>query len=383
VERRTAVIDIGSGSTTLAVFEAGPFGFMDRVAQRGEPLRLIERIDRDGAFGPAALRDIVRTVSALRDEAIALGAERVEIVATSATRDATNGAALVERLARLPHASARLVTGEEEGRLAAHAVLCTLPLRDGLVVDLGGGSLQVVRVRRRRITAAVSLPLGALRLAGVFLRGEDPPGGDALCALRAQVFHGLRSIGWLRSAEGAVVALGGSARSFGKIDRKRRAWPLGHVHGYALDEERLLDALDRLSRLPREARHSVPGLPEHRVDSIVAAGVVLSSVLRLSGHDGLHLSSYGIREGVALQSLFGPAPIDDPAVAGIHGRLGSAFAPSPSSGSGPRVRERQLHAAASGHPAADLLDRPIQGFWQAEVLRVAQALGAAPRPVRG
>ena len=376
MRKRTAVVDIGSGSTTLAVFEAGDGGFLDRVHQEGESLRLIEKLDARRQLASSAVKELLATVNRYLAKARAEGAASVEIVATSAMRDATNGAELVQRLDRLPRVNARLVSGEEEGRLAAHTVLCTLPLRHGVVLDLGGGSMQLVLIRNRTIVSSVSLPLGALRLYDQFLLGQDVPTGDSLCALRHHVLHTLRAVPWLRDCGQPLVAVGGSVRTIGKIERKRRGSSVGHGHGYRLDAEAILDAYERLSRIGSRERAVTPGLPAPRVDTVVAAGLVLSTVLRVGGFGAVHLSTYGIREGVAFRALFGDTPIADPAGAGIRGRLQAVPVDAPPAVGSLTVRERRLYAAATNRPPEWLLAKPIQGYWQEEVLRVARALEA-------
>ncbi len=374
--RRAAVVDIGSGSTTLAVFEAGNGGFLDRIHQEGASLRLIEKLDARGRLPAAASRELLTTVDGFLDRAHAEGAAQVEIVATSAMRDAGNGEALVAKLGARPNVRARLVTGEEEGRLAAHTAMCTLPFRSGVVLDLGGGSLQLVLVRARKVISSVSLPLGALRLYDQFLFRQEVPSADALCALRHHVLEQLRTIPWLRSCGESLVAVGGSVRTLAKIERKRQGWPVGHGHGYRLDGEALLDAYERLSRASPRERTETPGLPAHRVDTIVTAALTLSTVLRFGGFGAVHLSTYGIREGVAFRALFGEAPISDPGGAGLRGRLRVVPLDRPPAAPGLTLRERRLYAAAMDRPIAWLLDKPIQGFWQEEVLRVARVLEA-------
>ena len=358
--------DIGSGSTSLAVFEGAEGGFVDRVHQEGEALRLIEKIDARGRLPANAVRTLSSCIRSFVATAARMGATPVHIVATSAMRDAVNGAEIVRNLDALDGVDARLISGEEEGRLAAHAVLCTLPLRDGIVLDLGGGSLQLTRVMDRRVTDAVSLPLGALRLYDAFLLGTDPPSAEGLVRLRQHVVAHLRGVPWLAGHAGELVAVGGSARSFGKIRRRAAESPFGHGHGFTLDAEALLDSYERLSRMPSGARAAVPGVPDHRADTIVSAALILSTVVRMGGFTRMHLSTYGIREGVAFRALYGPDPIPDPAGAGIRGRLGRTARPG--------APVQRLLAAAKGHPVDDLLARPIQGFWQDEIQTVVNEL---------
>lgn len=368
---RHAVVDIGSGTTTLAVFEAGPSGYLDRIYQQGEPLQLMRKLGPDGALTPAAVKLTVATLKGFAKKARELGADAVDVVATSAVRDATNRDELLRKLASEPSLRVRLVTGEEEGRLAAHTVLCTLPLRDGVVVDMGGGSLQLVRVSRRRVLESVSLPLGAIRLTDRFLPGDVPP-AEGLVRLRRHVLDLVRELPWLAGA-GQVVAAGGSARALGKVDRRARGWKVGHGHGYFVDTESIVDLYEYMSRQEAKHRANTAGLPSLRVETIVAVTLVFSTLLRAAGATGMHLSTYGIREGVAFRALHGERVVADTAAAGIRGRLGVPALARPPAVPGLSPRERRLFAAAVDVPTAKLLDKPIQGFWQEELLRVVAA----------
>ncbi|MBM4366660.1 MAG: hypothetical protein FJ102_10635, partial [Deltaproteobacteria bacterium] len=124
--RRHAVVDVGSGTTTLGVFEAGPAGFLDRVYQQGEALQLMRKIEASGALSASAVQAVVATLREFGEKARELGAASIEVVATSAVRDAQNRDELLREIVTDDGMAVRLVSGEEEGDLAAHAVQCTL-----------------------------------------------------------------------------------------------------------------------------------------------------------------------------------------------------------------------------------------------------------------
>lgn len=371
---RLAVIDLGSASTTLAVFEGGRRGFLDRVHTEGESSRLLKRLDEGRRLPPEAVAELVEHVAAYRDVAREQGATRIQVAATSAMRDAVNGPEVLAELARIEGLEVRLISGAEEGRLAAHTVLCTLPFRDGVVVDQGGGSMQLVRVKARRIRAVVSLPLGALRLSERFLPDPGVPSAAALSALRRHVVETLGTVPWLSEAGGQLVGVGGGARALGKITRRAGNGDFRHGHGYLLDAEALLDRYEQLSRMDAATRADVPGVPGSRIDTIVAAALTLSTLVRLGHFDGLHLSTYGLREGIAFRALYGDAPVPDPGAAGIRGRLKVAPPERGPAVTGLSPCERRLYAAATKLAPERLLDKPIQGFWQEEVGRVVDAL---------
>lgn len=406
VPRSLAVVDVGSNTTNVAVFRADPStGALDRVLDESEPLRLFRRLGPDGGLPPAVLDRTVETILRLVADARAHGADEVDVVATSAVRDARNGQDLVDRVAGEPGVRVRILDGRDEGVCAAVCATNTLPVEEGFVVDLGGGSLQIVEVRERRPARAASLPLGALRLTDTF-RTDGVPAPDAINALRRHVEGQLRTVPWFR-ARGTLVGVGGTIRAIAKMDRRGKGWPVSHGHGYRLDRDAVESAWERVSRLDPARRKDIPGLSAHRVDLIVAGAGVVAWSLRASGFEELLTSSYGVREGVALQRLYG---VEQPVVpdvreAGLAGRFVGARPVDEARGRqraaealfdalagalgldrahrGPFGAAARILAAAptGGAPAAaaTLLVAPLQGFVQEETVRIVDLLLPAPR----
>lgn len=370
-----AVVDIGSNTATLAVFRLDG-GTIDRLAQDGEPLRLMRRLAPDGTFPPSAIERTSQVMRTFARRASELGAESIDAIATSAVRDARNQEALLTAI-RDAGVPVRLISGEEEAGLAVRAALGTLPVTDGFVVDLGGGSLQIARIRRRRATQVVSLPLGGLRLADGFLE-SNPPTGPEMTRLRRHATAALRHVEWLRAEPGDVlVGMGGSVRAMGKVDRRERRWPILHDHGYRLDEDALLASLEHLSRLDAKARELVPGLAAHRVDTIVPALVVIHALLRVLGLDELRISTASVREGLALQRNGALRPTREVRIGALRRHL-----PGIPPAAARAIAEAEPHAAAlllarhldRAH-AANVVQVPLHGFWQEELLPAASAGG--------
>jgi exopolyphosphatase/pppGpp-phosphohydrolase len=422
---RLAVIDIGSNTAALAVYAVSEGGGIDRLLDRSEPLRLIRRIGPDGRLPGAVLDRIIETMSAFAATARQNGAERIDVVATSAVRDARNSDELARRLRAAVGLRMRVLDGAAEAVAAACAVVNTLPLTDGFVIDIGGGSMQIVEVRDRACARRVSLPLGALRLTDRF-RTEGLPGPAEVTALRRHVDEELRRVPWFRADAGVtLVGVGGTIRSIAKTERRGGLWPIVHGHGYRLDLDAVEAAWERMSRLDATRRREIPGLASHRVDTIPAGSCVVLRALRASGFDALRVCTYGVREGVALQRAFGAeAPlVTCPRVEGLLARVpcapeeaealrrarGAAIvlqaaladryaleegdcAERTVRWEGPlktaahvqallRLRAGSVEDGAAAPPdaAEALLRAPLQGAWQEESLAAADLLSAAPR----
>lgn len=411
-EKRIAVVDIGSNTANLAIFVVEPGGAISCVAERDQPLQLLRRIGPDGHLPAAA---IAATMQLLRDfvhQATTLECDAIELISTSAVRDAPNSGELVARVKSELGLTLQVLDGATEARTAVVGVVNTLPLIDGFVIDLGGGSLQITEVENRRAARVASLPLGALRLTDQFVR-TDPPDGPTVNVLRRHVQRTLETLPWLKNAGGHVVGVGGSIRTLAKMSRRAAEWPIPHGHGYRLTADDIESSWELVSRADAARRRDIPGLPAHRVDLIIAGALVVKQLLRTGGFDGMEVSSSGVREGAALMHLLGPeARVADIREAGLRGRFGgtpedlawatrartsaealfdalAAGCPSKPLGLDPTLRDTFAVAARLRAlwerrspvpgPLSALLERPIQGFFQREVLAVADLVSPVPR----
>jgi exopolyphosphatase/guanosine-5'-triphosphate,3'-diphosphate pyrophosphatase len=303
-----AIVDIGSNSGRVVVYRIDAAGQLRLLACTRAALRLVREVDSGHTLGPAA---IARSLAALRDfRAIALGAgaRRVVAVATAAVRDARDGAELIARARRELGLEIHLIDGEEEARYGFLGALHGLPFENGLLFDMGGGSLQVTRFRGRRPLHAVSLPLGALRLSQAFLR-SDPPDAAERRRLRRHVRALLEraGIGPLPAGD-VLVGTGGTVRNLAKVDRRAHGYPITRVHGYTLARRRVREITELLAARRQRKRDSVPGLSDERGDSIVGGAEGIGTLMQVCGARALHVSGQGVREGLAFNLVDGHVP---------------------------------------------------------------------------
>ena len=402
---RLGVVDIGSNTCTLAVYQVGPEGFVDRVWQRGEALRLIRQLGADRMLPGTAQDKVMNLLRSFGKSAREQGVEGLTVVATSAVRDARNGQDLLDRLAKEGFA-VTMLSAEQEGLCAATAAINTLPVERGFVFDMGGGSLQIALVEDRMVQRVTSLQLGALRMTDQFLAG-DPPTGPQINALRRHVDAALAEVPWFGDQGIPLLGIGGSVRAIGKLDRRSRSWPVGHGHGYLLSLDAVETIFEETSRLPTALRSALPGLADHRVDVVVAGALIVERVMRRMRAAEFRLCHYGIREGMALRKVFG---VEEPLVpdvreAGLHGRfpedprqraLGDKAGVAAGAlldrlvGAHPLrwllVAAARLAAAGGRVPdephASALLSTPLPGFFQEEVLVLVDLLSPAVGPPR-
>ncbi|WP_105317318.1 Ppx/GppA phosphatase family protein [Thermus tenuipuniceus] len=302
--RSLAIMDLGSGTFRLVVYEYEPGLSFHLADELREPVALGEGLAR-GRIHPQALERGKKALRAFADFLRAVTPDEVRILATSAIRDSENGGEILEEALALG-LSPKLLSGEEEAQLGVVAVANALPLGvkgEALVVDQGGGSAQVSRMQARRFLWGRALPLGALRLTEAFLV-SDPPAKAEVKALERAVASHLKA---LPLAPGLpLVGLGGNVRAVARLHQKRRGYPLDFVHGYYLPREGVEELYQDLLSLSVKARSELPGLQPDRAKTLPATLVFLRTLLRHTRAPGLWLSGMGIREGVLFQSLLPP-----------------------------------------------------------------------------
>jgi exopolyphosphatase/guanosine-5'-triphosphate,3'-diphosphate pyrophosphatase len=294
-----AVVDLGSSAVRLLLAQVTPGAGYRVLAEDRVPTRL-----GGGAPGTLPRPAIARTLAAVRRflrRHVGDGRRpRVVAVATSAVRDARNRERLLGPLREREGIEVRVLSAREEARLGVEAALAGLPLRHGVVADLGGASLQLSRVRRRRFAGTASVPLGALRATRRFLR-HDPPRPRELRALREAVRAALRGALPPAARGEVVVGLGGTVRTLASVHLKAHPGERKHRHGLRLRQADVTAIRERLEALPPRGRRRLRGLKAERADIVLAGAIVIEEVLVFGGYAGLVVCTRGVRDGLLLR----------------------------------------------------------------------------------
>ena len=306
---RLAVIDLGSNSFRMVVFLAGG-SWWRRTDEIYEAVRIGEGLAETGMLGELPMQRALSTLEVFAHFAAAsgLGSESLDAVATSAIRDAGNAEAFLARARERSRLPIRVLTREQEARYAYLAAVNSTTLSDGYVLDLGGGSLQLVQVAGRLARRSGSWPVGTVRMSERFLPGRGPAKRRQLQELREHLAAQLQDAPWLaadgRSASARrVVGIGGTVRNLAVAAERAAGLPSNGVQGMVIERERLDELVERLAALPAAERAGVPGIKPARADLILAGAVVLQAVLRAGGFEGLEATEAGLREGVFFERL--------------------------------------------------------------------------------
>ncbi|WP_150291603.1 Ppx/GppA family phosphatase [Sphingobium estronivorans] len=293
---RTAIIDIGSNSVRLVVYDGPrriPFILFNEKVMAG----LGAALGKTGRIEPDAMERGLRAAGRFAHLCREMEVEEVRCVATAAVRDADNGAEFIERAAAMG-LTVKLLSGGQEAMAAGHGVLSGIPGADGIVGDLGGGSLELARVRDGAVHETISLPLGVLRLPQIRAKG---PG-----MLERQVRKMLDKAGWRAQPDLPFYMVGGSWRALARFDMELTHFPLPVVHQYEMPARRAEQLTRVISHVDKARFKDIPQITGSRVPTLPDAAALLSVIVRQLKSSGLVVSAYGLREGL----LFGDLPPD-------------------------------------------------------------------------
>ena len=300
-ERRTAVVDLGSNSFRMVVFTAAD-GWWKRTDEIYEAVRIGQGLAATGELGRKPMDRALATLEVFSHFARAsnLGPEDVDAVATSAIRDASNREAFLKRARKHAELPIRVLSLEEEATYGYLAAVNSTTLSDGAVLDLGGGSMQLVKVVGRHARETGSWRLGAVRMTERFeLSGDEPASKKQVRALREHALRKLESAPWLERSGDRIVGLGGTVRNLAAAAQRMAGVPEFGVQGYSMGVASLDELIERLAEVPASERsRKVPGIKPARADLILAGAVVVRAVLEAGGFQALEVTEAGLREGV-------------------------------------------------------------------------------------
>ncbi|MFM9977647.1 MAG: Ppx/GppA family phosphatase [Sphingomonadaceae bacterium] len=303
-----AIIDIGSNSVRLVVYgpplRAPAVIFNEKVSAA-----LGAHLAETGQLDMAAM---LATVQALERFALLtreMGCTQVRTVATAAVRDAANGRHFID-MASQTGLAIEVLSGDEEAEGAGWGVISAVPDADGIVGDLGGGSLELVRVKDGRPGERLSLPLGVLRLAAIReKRGQ----------LDRVVVKALRKAGWPIAAEGLPLYLvGGSWRALARVHMSLTDYPLRVLHHYAMPPLASGRLVRVLAQVHRKRLRAIEGMPQGRVPALADAAALLAILSRALKSSALVVSAAGLREGLLFRDLSPAQRAEDPLAAGVR-----------------------------------------------------------------
>jgi exopolyphosphatase / guanosine-5'-triphosphate,3'-diphosphate pyrophosphatase len=308
---RLASIDLGTNTVRLLVVEVDAAGRWHVVEQDQEITRLGEGLAASGRLGETPMARTGAVVARYVARARQAGAAEPRIIATSAVREATNGAEYATALERTTGAPVRVVSGEDEARLTVLAIVRGLGRERGplLAFDIGGGSTEYVLAHDGRVQIAVSLRLGVVALAEryPFLGSVDWPCYHELeAAVRGRLLDELPPA-IRRTGLGEIIGTAGTVTTLAALDLGLERYDSARVHGHRLSRAVIETLRDRLGALSVAERAALPCLEPGRADLIVPGLAIVLATLDATGAEAVVASDWGLREGIMAEAVEAPS----------------------------------------------------------------------------
>ena len=305
---RMAVVDIGSNTVRLVVYDT-PNRLPVPIFNEKSLCQVGEGLASTGQLNPAGVKCAISSLSRFVRLGEAMGVERMDLVATAAVRDATDGPEFVQRVEQLLGMKIQIPSGPEEAQLSAMGLLSGTPDADGVLVDMGGGSVDLVELNRGEFGRTVSLPIGHLRLPHAAM--------DNLGKARKVVNKNLSDLSWLAEGEGRTLfAIGGSWRALARVFIDQTEYPLHAIDGYTLKNDDALRMCRFIENLSPETLYGISGVTKARAHALPFAAMILGEMLARTKAKEIAFSGFSMREGHLLKMLPNNLSGQDPLLSG-------------------------------------------------------------------
>ena len=310
MEKKIGVIDIGSNSVRLNIAERDRFNRFRILEDVKVNVRLGKGLSETGKLFEDRMAQGIETLKLFRQILDRYDADRVAAVATAAVRKAENGQAFVKAIQTETGFDIKVISGIEEASLDYLGAMSTLEIRDGVLMDIGGGSIELVLIRERKQVEAISIPVGAVDLTERFGLKDQVDKKD-LEALKDYLETTFEQIDFLKKAKGLpIIGVGGTIRNVGRIHRRLIAYPMELTHHYEMLQNDVELVCKTASKLDLEARKDLKGLSKGRADVFIGAAYALKELMLFLDSEQLIISDAGLREGLILK-CFGENDVAD------------------------------------------------------------------------
>jgi exopolyphosphatase / guanosine-5'-triphosphate,3'-diphosphate pyrophosphatase len=301
---KLATLDVGTNTVLMLIAERRATGAVHAIAEMARITRLGRGVDSSGRLDPDSAAFTLAAIVEFAQKARALGVEQIVGVATAALRDVKDGADFIAQVKARAGVDLEIVTGETEAQLSHLAVARGLALDSAaklLIVDIGGGSTELIRAEPGRKLDLVSLQLGSVRLTERLVH-HDPPTARETADLRRAVDDALRHLGWDFMPD-TMVGIAGTVTTVCTVTLGLAAYDSKIVHGCRLSNDNVVATIGRLGAVPLAERKRLPGLEAGRADVIFAGAVILERIIGHFHLSGVVVSDQGVRWGLLWRTL--------------------------------------------------------------------------------
>lgn len=301
--KRIGLIDIGSNTIRLVIFEFDKKTGLDEVLNIKTPARLSQYLTNDLTMTQKGIEVLTTTLSSFKRVSDKFATDELHPIATAAIRQSTNRDDIIKHIKQQLNITMRIIPEESEAFYGYYAITHTTNISDGISVDIGGGSTEVTLFKDKQLKAAHSFPFGVVTLTKKFF--SDKPHNDkhAIKDMEKFLIKQFSQLDWLNDAQVALVGVGGSARNVARIHQSAHDYPIGGVHNYSMSAKDVEEVFSLIKKSSRDELKDVDGLSGDRIDIILPAVAVFKNLFTKINATQFTFSRKGLREGYVMHLI--------------------------------------------------------------------------------
>lgn len=301
--KRIGLIDIGSNTIRLVIFEFDKKTGLDEVLNIKTPARLSQYLTNDLTMTQEGVEVLTTTLSSFKRVSDKFATDELHPIATAAIRQSTNRDDIIKHIEQQLNITMRIIPEESEAFYGYYAITHTTNISDGISVDIGGGSTEVTLFKDKQLKAAHSFPFGVVTLTKKFF--SDKPHNDkhAIKDMEKFLIKQFSQLDWLNDAQVALVGVGGSARNVARIHQSAHDYPIGGVHNYSMSAKDVEEVFSLIKKSSRDELKDVDGLSGDRIDIILPAVAVFKNLFTKINATQFTFSRKGLREGYVMHLI--------------------------------------------------------------------------------
>ncbi|MGL5125061.1 MAG: Ppx/GppA phosphatase family protein [Fusobacteriaceae bacterium] len=301
--KRIGIIDVGSNSLRLVIYEISQNKAFFPIEDIKETVRLGEGVNITGELKDSKIKLAFETIALFSEICKRNNVDEIVAFGTAAMRIATNAEILAKKVQKELGIEIEILKGEEEANFSFNGAINSLDIQDGVVIDLGGSSLEVVVFKDREPLEKISLSFGAVTLSEIGdLKNELSKKDES--RIREYIRDELEKVSWLKELKQiSLIGVGGTVRNIGSIHLKKKNYPLEIIHNYKLDLGGVTEVVNLVKTKDYKKKIEIPGLAKARADVFVGAAIIVQELLEYCKIQELIISGYGIREGILYKKL--------------------------------------------------------------------------------
>ncbi|UEX90840.1 exopolyphosphatase [Staphylococcus ratti] len=305
---RNGLIDIGSNTIRLVIFQFHPDTGLNEIQNIKTPARLSQYLDDDHRMSDEGIEVLTEALHSFKKVSDKFKVENLFPIATAAIRQSTNQKEIIKHVKKKVGIDIIIIPEEDEAFYGSYAVTHTTGIDNGITVDIGGGSTEVTYFEKRKIKQATSFPFGVVTLSRMFFEDKAHNDKDAIKKMEKFLKGEFNKLNWIANKAITLVGIGGSARNCARIHQSYHQYPIAGVHGYTMAFDGLKEVYQLLKKTSREDLTHLDGLSRDRADIILPAVAVFNVLYEMIDAKAFTFSRKGIREGFIMNQIANAYP---------------------------------------------------------------------------